>query len=220
MLPTLAPGTLFAAALVAFLGIVEAVPEIVVSLLESVRSLVNQGIDVLKNSDNLFFKAAGYMIEGLVNGIIDGVEMVVNAIGQVIDSALGWARSLLGIASPSKVFKSIGGFVSEGFADGIADKAHEAVGAMKDMANDVVDAAKMDLPAIEVPVGFDTRKLSGAVGLGGFGFSLAMAGAGSPAGNATNNYYTIEKVDLSGYLAAVKAAETLWGNVRRQIRMR
>ena len=96
------------------------------------RQLVNQGIDVLKNSDNLFFKAAGYMIEGLVNGIIDGVEMVVNAIGQVIDSALGWARSLLGIASPSKVFKSIGGFVSEGFADGIADKAHEAVGAMKD----------------------------------------------------------------------------------------
>ena len=143
-----------------------------------------------------------------------------NAIGQVIDSALGWARSLLGIASPSKVFKSIGGFVSEGFADGIADKAHEAVGAMKDMANDVVDAAKMDLPAIEVPVGFDTRKLSGAVGLGGFGFSLAMAGAGSPAGNATNNYYTIEKVDLSGDPAAVKAAETLWGNVRRQIRMR
>ena len=56
--------------------------------------------------------------------------------------------------------------------------------------------------------------------IGTYGSSLAMAGAGSPAGNATNNYYTIEKVDLSGDPAAVKAAETLWGNVRRQIRMR
>ena len=52
------------------------------------------------------------------------------------------------------MFRSIGGYVSEGFADGIAAKAGEAVGAMKALADDVVDAAKTDLPAIEVPVGF------------------------------------------------------------------
>ena len=34
-----------------------------------------------------------------------------------------------------------------------------------------------------------------------------------------DSYYTIEKVDLSGDPAAVKAAGTLWNGVRRQMRM-
>ena len=88
---------------------------------------------------------------------------------------------------------------------------------MKARADDVVDAAKADLPAIEVPVGFNVRKLS-AGSLGGFGFAAAFAAA--PAGGQTpNNYYTIEKVDLLGAPAATKAAGTLWNGVRRQMRM-
>ena len=53
----------------------------------------------------------------------------------------------------------------------------------------------------------------------GFGLNEALATALGTFGSVTNNYYTIEKVDLSGDPTATKAATTLWNGVRRQIRM-
>ena len=77
-------------------------------------------------------------MHGIVDGIGNAARSVIDAIGGVINDAIGWAKSLLGIASPSKVFRSIGGYVSEGFADGIAAKAGEAVGAMKALADEIL----------------------------------------------------------------------------------
>ena len=200
-----------------FRKIADAVPRVLDDLKNALSELLHAGIAKIGEFAIDMANAGWQLICGLVDGIGRGAQQVANSLIKIASDGIGQFLSFLGIASPSKVFRSIGGYVSEGFADGIAAKAGEAVGAMKALADDVVDAAKTDLPAIEVPVGFNVRKLS-AGSLGGFGFAAAFAAA--PAGGqTTNNYYTIEKVDLSGDPAAAKAAGTLWNGVRRQMRM-
>lgn len=219
-LPTFVP-TLLNVAVSLFMALVRAVPLVLSSLLEAIGSLIAGALDFIGNKASDMGTVAKDMMNGLIDGIKNCSRSVIEAIGGVVDNAIGWAKSLLGIASPSKVFKSIGGYVSEGFADGVAAKANEAVRAMKDMVCDVTDAARANLPSIDIPIAFGSRELaSSAAGLrGGFGFPLAMAGFGSQSVSATNTYYTIEKVDLSSNQVAVKAAESLWGTVRRQMRM-
>ena len=68
-------------------------------------------------------------------GILEG------AVGGAIDGAL----NLLGIASPSKVFREIGAYTMEGFAIGIEKTANQARLAMLDAASGVVGAAEMTL---------------------------------------------------------------------------
>ena len=210
--------SILAAGITLFTSLALAVPKILVKILEKLSALIRDICEHVRGKFESLKTAAEYMFTGFIEGIKNFGDWAKNAVGEAVGGVISKAKSLLGIASPSKVFASIGRYVSVGFANGISDKAGEAVAAMKDMANDVVDAAKTKLPTIDVPVGLNVQGLSAA--FGGFGFSPAMAGAGALSTGATNNYYTIEKVDLSGSPVAERAAESLWGDVRRQMRMR
>lgn len=66
-----------------------------------------------------FLSLGGALIEGLVNGIQAGASAVVSAVSGVVGGAISSAKSLLGIASPSKVFSTIGNQTAEGFAMGV-----------------------------------------------------------------------------------------------------
>jgi len=62
------------------------------------------------------------LMSGIVDGINAGWQWVKNALGDLLGKVLPtWAKKLLGIASPSKVFRSLGQNVSQGFALGIGD---------------------------------------------------------------------------------------------------
>jgi len=77
-----------------------------------------------------FFSGAGSwlysvgrnIVEGLANGIGSMVQTVINSISNVVNGAIDWAKSTLGIASPSKLFRSFGVFVGEGLALGLQDE--------------------------------------------------------------------------------------------------
>ena len=201
--------TLLSAATTLFMAIAEAVPGILTSLLAAVGDLVGRGVDYVAEKADDMLQAGKDLIGGLVDGIRDAAGRVLDAIGGVVSNAIDWAKSLLGIHSPSTVFKGIGGNLSQGFADGIASKAAVAAGAMKDLVDDVALAAKM--PALDVSAG-----MAAAAGMmGGLGYARGFGGAAS---GAVTNYY-IDGVDLSSSPAAMKAAEQLWGDVRRQMRI-
>ncbi len=210
--------SILAAGITLFTSLALAIPKILVKILEKLGALIRDICEHVRGKFESMKTAAEYMFAGFIEGVKSFADRAKNAVVEAVGGVVSKAKSFLGIASPSKVFASIGRYVSVGFANGISDKAGEAVAAMKDMANDVVDAARVKLPAIDVPVGLNVQGLSTA--FGGFGFSPAMAGAGVAGAGATNNYYTIEKVDLSGSPVAERAAESLWGDVRRQMRMR
>lgn len=59
------------------------------------------------------------IIQGLINGIKSMGSSLISKVTGVVDGAIGAAKKLLGIASPSKVFKQFGVFTGEGFAIGM-----------------------------------------------------------------------------------------------------
>ena len=121
------------------------------------------------------------MLMGLVSGITSAGGAVWNAIVNVCSNALGAVKDFFGIHSPSRVLAAVGRYLPKGLAVGVSDTADEAVQAMRDMAAEVVDAADMDVPAVEVPVEFDVPDFPGigAPSSAAFALDAALARSGS-----------------------------------------
>lgn len=147
-LPTLIPA-LLQGAVQLFTAIVQAVPQILGSLLEAVKSLITSGVNAVKGMASNMATAGLQLIQGLVNGIRDAAGQVIGAIGGVVTDAINGAKQLLGIASPSKVFKQIGKYVSQGLAQGIAGEASKVTSAMEKVLNDLTQAAESSARTID-----------------------------------------------------------------------
>lgn len=83
----------------------------------------------------------GQIIQGIADGITGAASSVVSAIGDAVGGAIDWAKQLLGIASPSKVFRKFGEYSMEGMSLGIAGASSLPVRAMRDAVADVEGAA-------------------------------------------------------------------------------
>lgn len=78
-------------------------------------------------------EAATNFVQGLVNGIKNGVGLVVDAVKNMGKAAWTSIKNVLGIASPSKVMLDVGMHTSEGFAQGLeqgTDRVQDAAGSM------------------------------------------------------------------------------------------
>ena len=84
-------------------------------------------------------------MRGLVDGIKRGISWVVNAAKNVAQSAVNAAKSVLGIHSPSRVFKEIGGYTMQGFGIGINNEGRNVVSGMGSMAKSITDAFNLNL---------------------------------------------------------------------------
>lgn len=103
------------------------------------------------------------IIQGLVDGIRGAAGRVISAIGGVVNDAIGWAKGLLGIASPSKVFAEIGDFTMQGMEEGINGGLKGVLRTVKNAATDVVDAFDVDLPDVEANYrAYSNARLGGA----------------------------------------------------------
>lgn len=71
------------------------------------------------------------LINGLIAGITGGGAGVAQALIGVGQGAINSVKSVLGIASPSKVMEGLGAFTAEGFAQGVEGGAADAQGAMQ-----------------------------------------------------------------------------------------
>ncbi|MGL5712251.1 MAG: phage tail tape measure protein [Paraclostridium sp.] len=87
---------------------------------------------------NLFSIGAD-MIRGLVNGIKSMASSVVNAISSTVTNAINSAKKLLGINSPSKLFKKFGAWTSEGLAIGLESGTERVLSATKGISHTVID---------------------------------------------------------------------------------
>lgn len=85
------------------------------------------GIDLASIGTNIML--------GLARGIGAGAGAIVNAVSGAIKNAIASAKSLLGIASPSKVFESIGDFTGEGFVGGVEEQTGNAHDAMAELVS-------------------------------------------------------------------------------------
>lgn len=128
-----------------------------------------------------FTELGANLMAGLVAGITGAVGSVISAVSGAVTGAIDAAKSVLGIASPSKVFAEIGGYTAEGFTSGVDDGAGAAQGSM---------AAMVDPAPAANSAGNAAGAASGG-GASGGKKSLDMAGA-------TFNFYGVKDAETHG----------------------
>lgn len=112
---------------------------------KNVTSIVGKMPGKVGEKASKMVSAGADLIGGLIKGIVNKGEEAVNAIAGVVDGVINKAKSLLEIASPSKVFTQFGGWISEGLANGITKSADLVVTSTKNLINDGILTPVKDL---------------------------------------------------------------------------
>lgn len=89
--------------------------------------------------------AGGDLINGLIDGAVGMASDAINTVSEIAGDMVDAALKFFKIKSPSRVFRKIGMFVSEGLAVGVAKNAALAVSEVSDMARGMTDAFSPDL---------------------------------------------------------------------------
>lgn len=104
----------------------EIIEKLISGIVSCVGKLVKTGGNIVKDvvqgisgSIKEMTSVGKNMIDGLIGGIKSMASKAVNAAKGVVKSAVDGAKNLLGIKSPSRVFKQIGSWTVEGFAIGL-----------------------------------------------------------------------------------------------------
>lgn len=106
---------------------------------DKVRGIKDTVFGALAGAGSWLYDTGRNLIQGLINGIGDMFGWVRDKICSLGDNILGWAKGVLGIGSPSKIFAQYGRWLDEGLAIGIGDAAGQVGKAMDDMTGMVVD---------------------------------------------------------------------------------
>ena len=146
------------------MGIIEAIPK----LMTSITKLVVNIVDYFVKYD--WGKLGKNLVDGFKKGIQNAWTNLKNWFKNLFGDLIGIAKKILGIASPSKVFKKIGGFTAEGFGAGFEDEfAH--------VKDDMEDA--MDFDDASIGINASVRKIGAGEAGGLYG--------GTSIGNITIN---------------------------------
>ena len=97
-------------------------------------------LDALGDLGSLLVQAGKDLIGGFIEGIGDAPGKVVSAVTDVANNALSGIKGFFGIDSPSKLMMEMGGFVMEGFDEGIASGAKQAARTMAGVGSMMTDA--------------------------------------------------------------------------------
>lgn len=142
-----------------------------------------------------FVRIGGQIIDGLVSGIKAAPGKIWSALKSIISGAWTSAKNFLGIASPSRLFMTMGNQMSAGMALGIDRGGRQPLGSMKRLAAGVAAAGAMSLsPAYGATAG----------GAGGGGGSPAVQAQAGP-------------ITLNIYGAAGQDVKTLADEVMRRL---
>lgn len=145
-------------------GIIQNLPQLLSAAIQIITTLVNgiiQNIPVLLQAAqqccSSFSESFGSIdwgtlgtniIDGIVSGISASASAIASAAREAARSALNSAKSLLGIKSPSKVFRDqVGQMIGEGMALGIEDSESAVDKAMNALSDSAVGTATATVTA-------------------------------------------------------------------------
>ncbi|MGN0002890.1 MAG: hypothetical protein ACI35V_05595, partial [Sphingobacterium composti] len=114
-------------------GAWESIKKIAQDIMENIKSYF-KGIDLKQIGKDI--------INGLIEGLGSMVTSVKKKVESIANSIPDWAKKVLGIKSPSRVFAQIGRWISEGWAIGIEEKGSMVENAVSDIALNAKDIAE------------------------------------------------------------------------------
>ena len=127
-------------------------------LAKAAERLILKIIEKFKETD---WKELGRnLVDGFKKGIQNAWSNLKDWFKGLFGDLIGIAKKILGIASPSKVFKKIGGFTAKGFGVGFEDEFAKVKGDMEDA---------MDFDDVSVGINSSIRKVGAGAAGGAFG---------------------------------------------------
>ena len=99
-------------------GIIKAIPQLVAKLPQLIVSVIRGLNDGFRRIDEI----GKNIVIGIWNGIAKMGDWLWNQVSSFFSGIVNGVKKLLGIASPSKVFAGIGGFMAEGLGEGFDDQ--------------------------------------------------------------------------------------------------
>ena len=118
-------------------------------------------VDGLKSIPEKVKSIGSDIIQGMVNGVTSAADSLIDSVKGAVDDAIGAAKNLLGIHSPSRVFRKIGQYSMQGAALGVDDGADVLLrstdNAMRGMISTAQDIA---MPGISSTAGGESAVIS------------------------------------------------------------
>ncbi|MDH0373901.1 phage tail tape measure protein [Pseudomonas aeruginosa] len=97
------------------------------------------------------------LMQGMVQGITNGLAAVKGAITGAADSTVSWFKEKLGIHSPSRVFAELGGFTMQGLEQGLVGGQGGPLGAVTSMAKQLAAAGAVTFGMAGPALAMDNR---------------------------------------------------------------
>lgn len=144
-------------------GITSAVSNGIQSVSNTVGRIRDTVLGAVSGAGRWLYDTGRQVIQGLINGIGGAFQWVRNTISNLGSSLVGWAKGVLGIHSPSRIFRDeVGKWIPAGMAQGI-DKASGLVEDSIDGLTDMIPTVslKTDTSMLETPYAYQTRITGG-----------------------------------------------------------
>lgn len=135
-------------------GITSAVSSGVSSMMNFITSIPSRIMGVFSGSGSWLLSAGQNIIQGLINGITNSIGGAISAVKNAVSGIIDGAKSLLGIASPSKVFdREIGRMIPAGLGRGVSENERAATRPVEDMVNSLLPSSIVTpMPVMSNPV--------------------------------------------------------------------
>ncbi len=137
-------------------GITSAVSNGIQSVSNTVGRIKSTVLGAVSGAGRWLYDTGRQVIQGLINGIGGAFKWVKDTIGNLGKNLIGWAKGVLGIHSPSRIFRDeVGKWIPAGMAQGI-DKASGLVADSIDGLTDIVPTVslKTDASRLETPLAY------------------------------------------------------------------
>ena len=114
---------------------------------------------VFSGAGSWLLSAGQNIIQGLINGITNAIGGAISAVKNAVSGIIDGAKSLLGIASPSKVFdREIGRMIPAGLGRGVSENERAATRPVEDMVNSLLPSSIVTpMPVMSSPVNLNAN---------------------------------------------------------------
>lgn len=143
----------------AWSGITSAVSSGVSSMMNFITSIPSRIMGVFSGAGSWLLSAGQNIIQGLINGITNAIGGAISAVKNAVSGIIDGAKSLLGIASPSKVFdREIGRMIPAGLGRGVSENERAATRPVEDMVNSLLPSSIVTpMPVVSSPVNMNAN---------------------------------------------------------------
>ena len=114
-------------------------------IVEAVKGAVNSAVNAVSGLGSKLLQAGKDLIQGFMDGIRSKAQAVWDAAVGVGQKAIDGVKHILGIASPSKVFKQLGKYTAQGMSIGLDKYAFMAEKSASDLASGVLNNVRNPL---------------------------------------------------------------------------